>query len=145
MMPPKGLVQQLVLVHRPKQITIEQRDVVRQLLGAQRLNVHINAIGGALLLRQWRQRVQMVFRCDENAPVQAQRRRYADIVVLEDATLAVRVDLHQHQIIGGPIQLQFVRSTGFYHLGGGAHREAKRAVRVIGAIDAENYCAQQSF
>lgn len=34
MMSSERLVQQLILVHRPKQIAIEQSDVVRQLFGA---------------------------------------------------------------------------------------------------------------
>lgn len=58
MMAPKGLVQQLVLVHRPEQVAIEQGDVVGQLLGAERLNVHVDAVGGALLFGQRRLRIK---------------------------------------------------------------------------------------
>lgn len=80
----------------------------------------------------------MVLGRHKDASVQAQRRRYADVVVLEDAALAVRIDLDQQQILGGAVQLQFVGGTGLDHLGGGAHRKAERAVRVIGTVDAEN-------
>lgn len=163
MMTPERVVQQLVLVHGPEQITIEQRYVVRQLFGAERLDVHVNAIGGALLFRQrclhtefrsqinrrfppssfpifahTHQRVQMVFGRHENAPIQAQCGRHADVVIFENAPLAVRIEFDQQQILGDAVQFQLVGRTGLDDLGRCAHRKAQRAVRVVRTVDAEN-------
>lgn len=82
----------------------------------------------------------MVFGRHEDAPIQAQRRRHADVVILEHAALAVRVQFDQKQIVGDAIELQLVGRTGLDHLDRGAHREAQRAVRVVRTVDAEYDC-----
>lgn len=52
MMSPKGVIEQLVLVHSPKQIPFKDGDVIGNLFGAQYLQIDVHALRGAFLLRQ---------------------------------------------------------------------------------------------
>lgn len=161
-MPSEGVIQQLVLVHRPEQVPIEQGHVVGHVLGRQRLKVHVQRLRRKFLLRQRSlhpnskkkktilpqehkqnspityQCVQVVLRRHKHPAAEAERRRDADVVVLVDGPLAVRLDLDQQQVLGHPRQLQLVGGARLDDLGRGRHREAQRAVRVVRAVHPED-------
>lgn len=52
MMPPKGVIEQLVLVDSPEQVPLKDGDVIGNLFGAQDFQVDVDSLRGALLFRQ---------------------------------------------------------------------------------------------
>lgn len=52
MMPPKGVIEQLVLVDSPEQVPLKDGDVIGNLFGAQDFQVDVDSLRGAFLLRQ---------------------------------------------------------------------------------------------
>lgn len=52
MMSPKGVIEQLILVHSPKQIPLKDGDVIGNLFGAQNFQINVHTLRGAFLLRQ---------------------------------------------------------------------------------------------
>lgn len=89
-MSPERVIEQLVLVNRPEEVPVEERHVISEILCRQRLEIHLQALGGALLLRQRCQGVQVITRRYEKPPVERQRRRDAQVIVFEDGALTVR-------------------------------------------------------
>lgn len=58
-MPAERLIKQFVFMDRPEEVPVEKCDVVRQFFSAERFEVHLDAVGGALLLGQRRLRKQI--------------------------------------------------------------------------------------
>lgn len=52
MMPPEGVIEQLVLVNSPEQVPLKDGDVIGNLFGAQDFQVDVDSLRGAFLFRQ---------------------------------------------------------------------------------------------
>ena len=79
----------------------------------------------------------MVLWSDEDAPVDGQAGRDADLAVVEHRLFAVRLDLGQHELL--VLQAQLVGRVVLDRLGRRTHRLPQSAVRVVGAVHSENY------
>lgn len=137
-LPAERLVQQLVLVNAPEQVPVEEGHVVGQLLHAKQLEVNLQGLRRPLLLRQRRQRVDVLPRGDEEARVETgEASGHGQVVVRDDDPLPGGTHLHEHQVLGGA-QLELVGCRQFDVLRRGGHRAAQRAVRVVRAVHAED-------
>lgn len=79
----------------------------------------------------------MIFGRDEYPTVQGQRRRYADVVVLEHHPLSVRFHFHQEKIVRRS-HVQFLSSDILDSLGGRVDGKPQGTVRVVGAVYSED-------
>lgn len=84
------VIQKLVLVDRPEEVPVEERHVISDILCRQRLDIHLQALGGTLLLRQRCQSIQMITRRYEEPPVERQSSRNAQVIVFEGGALTIR-------------------------------------------------------
>lgn len=84
------------------------------------------------------QGIQVVLGRYEYPPIETERGRNADVVIFKDGAFPIGPHFHQAQIIGRPVQLQFIRGQGFYVLRSARDCKPKRAVRVVGTVDTED-------
>lgn len=134
MMPPKGVIEQLVLVDSPEQVPLKDGDVIGNLFGAQDFQVDVHSLRGAFLLRQLclyganckslmrtlgergrstYQSIQMILDGNKQATVEREASGYANIVILEHGPLPIRFHLDEAQVVGSAIQLQLVGGARF--------------------------------
>lgn len=133
MMPPEGVIEQLVLVNSPEQVPLKDGDVIGNLFGAQDFQVDVDSLRGAFLLRQLclcvgqllvtvkgreggrstYQGIQMILDRHKQATIEREACGYANIVILEHGPLPVRFHLDEAQVVGSAIQLQLVGGARF--------------------------------